>query len=48
MNYHYIVTIMPVFSEESVKRAITNQNLTWLKNGELTRPPLTFRNPYIL
>lgn len=28
---------MPVFTEESVKKAITNQNLTWLKNGELTR-----------
>ena len=28
---------MPVFSEESVKYAIVNQNIKWLKEGELTR-----------
>lgn len=37
MNYHYLVSLMPVFNEESVKFATVNQNLKWLKNGELTR-----------
>ncbi|MGB4649815.1 MAG: leucine-rich repeat domain-containing protein [Clostridiaceae bacterium] len=37
MNYHYIVTVAPVFSEESVKYAVVEQNLTWLEKEELTR-----------
>lgn len=37
MSYHYIVTIAPVFSEESVKYAVVEQNLAWLENEELTR-----------
>lgn len=37
MNYHYIVTMMPEFTEESVKYAVVGQNLEWLKKGEITR-----------
>jgi len=37
MNYHYIVSMMPQFTEDSVKYAVTEQNLKWLKKGEITR-----------